>query len=366
MIKVGIIGGGINSAVGKSHLSAIRLSNHYDIVAVSFSRDEIINYETADKEGIIPNKVYTNYEAMIDDNVDVLDAVIILTPTDQHMEQVIYTLKKDINVICEKALASSVDQILNIRKVLNKSKAKLFVIFNYLGYPMVKELRSIIKRGELGEIFSIHVEMPQEGFIKTTNGELNRPQSWRLNDNKLISTLSLDLGVHLHILIKYLTDLEPLNVVAISKSRGQFTEVKNEINSIVEYTEDVICNMWFSKTSLGHRNGMKIRIYGSNGSIFWEQIKPEYLRFNDSEGRRVILDRSSPNIEIANSEVYNIFKGGHPTGFIEALTNYYNDIYMNIMDPGAEKVYGIEESLEGLKLFEAITRSSNTKSWVKV
>ena len=52
MIKVGVIGGGINSAVGNAHFSAIRLSNNYDIVAAAFSRDKNINYETADKIGI--------------------------------------------------------------------------------------------------------------------------------------------------------------------------------------------------------------------------------------------------------------------------------------------------------------------------
>ena len=370
MIKVGVIGGGINSAVGNAHFSAIRLSNNYDIVAAAFSRDKNINYETADKIGITQDKVYSQYEKMIDDNIGILDAVIILTPTDQHMDQVIYALKNNLNVICEKALASSANQIFLIQEALNNSKAKLFVIYNYLGYPMVKELRSIIQNGKLGKIFSIQIEMPQEGFVKTTKGELPMPQSWRLNDNKLVPTLSLDLGVHLHSLIKFITELKPLSVVAVSKSKGCFSEIINEINAIIECSEDVICNMWYSKISLGHRNGMKIRIYGSLASVFWEQIKPEIIIFNDITGNCMLLDRNSPNIEIANSKYYNIFKGGHPAGFIEALTNYYNDIHEGLtkssLSQSNQNVYGIEESIEGLKLFEAINRSSITKNWVEL
>lgn len=370
MLKVGIIGGGINSAVGNAHLAAIRLSNNFQIVAASFSRDNKINTETAETVGISLNKLYSNYEKMIDDNIDMLDFVIILTPTNQHLEQVIYALNKNLNVVCEKALTFSVNNAINIQQVLYKSKAQLFVIYNYLGYPMVKELSAIIEKGEIGNIFSIQIEMPQEGFVKTINGVLSKPQSWRLYDNELIPTLSLDLGVHLHSLIKFITKLVPISVVAISKSRGNFTEITTEINTIIECSNDVICNMWYSKTALGHRNGMKIRVYGSKGSVFWEQINPEYITFNDIEGGHFVLDRNSPKIEIANSNNYNLFKGGHPTGFIEALANYYNDIYKAFINKdiniSKQNVYGIEESIEGLKLFEAINKSSNSKSWEQV
>jgi predicted dehydrogenase len=370
MIKVAIIGGGINSAVGNAHFSALRLSNNYDIVAAAFSRDKNINYETADKIGITQDKVYSQYETMIDDNIGILDAVIILTPTDQHMDQVVYALKNNLNVICEKALAASVNQVFHIQEALSNSKAKLFVIFNYLGYPMVKELRSIIQNGKLGKIFSIQVEMPQEGFVKTIKGELPTPQSWRLTDNKSIPTVSLDLGVHLHSLIKYITELKPLRVVAISKSKGCFSEIVNDINAIIECSEDVICNLWYSKISLGHRNGMKIRVYGSLASVFWEQTNPEFITLNDIYGNCMLIDRNSPNIEIGNSQYYNIFKGGHPAGFIEALTNYYNDINEALtkssLGQSNQNVFGIEESIEGLKLFEAINKSSNTKKWVEL
>jgi predicted dehydrogenase len=366
MLKVGLIGGGVNSAVGNAHLAAIRLSNNFQILAASFSRDEKINNETGEKVGLLHDKIYSDYEKMIDENVDLLDFVIVLTPTDQHVEQVVYALNKNLNVICEKALTSTVSQAFNVKQVLDRSEAQLFVIYNYLGYPMVKELRSIIEKGEIGSIFSMQIEMPQEGFVKTTKGELVKPQSWRLYDNKLIPTLSLDLGVHLHSLILFITKLNPISVFAVSKSKGVFNEIITEINAIVECSKDVTCNMWYSKTSLGHRNGMKIRVYGSKGSVFWEQINPEYITFNGIDGERIILDRNSPRIEIANNNSYNLFKGGHPTGFIEALTNYYNDIHKAFInkriDFSHQNVFGIEESIEGLKLFEAINKSSNSKS----
>jgi predicted dehydrogenase len=370
MLKVCVIGGGINSAVGTAHLAAIRLSNKYEIWGAVFSRDGNTNYESARKYGITDDKIFSCYKEMIDFNCGIIDAVIILTPTTSHIDQVIYSLDKDINVICEKALASSVKEVKVIQKALHKSKASLFVIYNYLGYPMVKEMRSLVNRGRLGKVYSIQVEMPQEGFVKRIKGELATPQKWRLVDNMAIPTISLDLGVHLHSLIKFITQLTPVSVVSLSKSRGAFTQVITEIHTIIEYSDEVMCSMWFGKTSLGHRNGMKLRIYGSDGSVFWEQINPEFVVFNDVEGRVSVLDRNSPDIEIANSIEYNLFKGGHPSGFVEALCNYYLDLYNEVKKPGSdqsnEMVFGILEATEGLRLFEGVQKSSQKRQWISL
>ena len=272
-----------------------------------------------------------------------------------------------IPVICEKALTTSYNEIERIKELGNSNF--ISVVFNYVCYPMLKELKQIIKRGELGKITQVQIEMQQEGFLRLRDGKPMKPQAWRLVDG-IVPTISLDLGSHTYSIVKFLTDETPLETIATENSFGNFPNVIDDINSIIKYSNDVVCNMWYSKISLGHRNGMKIRIYGSLASVFWEQIKPEIIIFNDITGNCMLLDRNSPNIEIANSKYYNIFKGGHPAGFIEALTNYYNDIHEGLtkssLSQSNQNVYGIEESIEGLKLFEAINRSSITKNWVEL
>jgi predicted dehydrogenase len=370
MIKIGIIGGGINSAVGKAHIAALTMTRKFEIIAAAFSRDEQVNFTSGEYYGLSKDKLYIDYQSLIKNTKDKLDFVLILTPTDQHKDQVIYAFKHGINVICEKALTISFEDAEAIKLELISSKLKLYVIYNYIGYPMIKELKQMILHEKVGDIFSIQIEMPQEGFIKRINGNIIVPQEWRLIDHE-IPTISLDLGVHLHVLIYYLTNRSPENVIAISKTRGNFEKIIDDVNAIIHYTNDMVCNMWYSKAALGHRNGLKLRIYGTKGSVYWEQMNPEFIIYNDFEGNSSVIDKSSPNLYIANNKEYNYFKPGHPSGFVEALSNYYFDLSLNFIGQRKNinfypEVFGIEESIEGLKLFSAISKSSLENTWVEI
>ena len=164
--------------------------------------------------------------------------------------------------------------------------------------------------------------MPQEGFSRLdAQGNKPQPQTWRLSDGK-VSTISLDLGVHLHHIIDYLTGEYPLQVVADAASYGWFDDVIDNVSCMLRYSGGLHCQMWYSKSALGQRNGLKVRVYGDKGSAEWLQIQPEELLISTVDGRREILDRAS-SVDVANLDRYNRFKAGHPAGFIEAFANIY-------------------------------------------
>jgi predicted dehydrogenase len=129
--------------------------------------------------------------------------------------------------------------------------------------------------------------------------------------------------------------------------------------------------MWYGKSSLGHRNGLKIRIYGTQGSAEWFQMNPEELIFNTINGERIILDRAS-NISVSNQIRYNRFKSGHPAGFIEAFGNLYVDIAKKLRQyktNGNHQLnwsYTAKQATIGLKIFEAIESSTRDNKWVEI
>jgi len=131
-------------------------------------------------------------------------------------------------------------------------------------------------------------------------------------------------------------------------------------------------NMWYSKIAIGNRNGLKIRLYGQKGSAEWLQEIPEIIKVAYSTGRRCIIDRGNDEVEVCNQQRYTRFKVGHPAGFIEAYANYYQDIANALQNYKKNNTiifkdcFGIEEAYEGMKLFEAIQRSSRSKSWETV
>lgn len=372
-IKVAFLGGGINSAVGSVHRIALEMDKKFELVSGCFSLDQKINESTANEYGIHHSRLYADLQTLLAQEKKNIDAIIILTPTPQHMSDVIACLKASIPVICEKALATSINEAREIRKTLEKTKGFLAVTYNYTGYPMLRELKNIIRHGKLGEIEQIHIEMPQEGFARLNKeGKPQKPQAWRLCD-KTLPTISLDLGVHLHHLIHYLTNEKPLEVVAQQNRFGAFKQVVDNTICIANYTNDLVCNIWYSKSALGHRNGLRVRIYGDQGSAEWYQAAPEELLFYDNLGRQQIIDRANIDVEIANQGRYNRFKAGHPSGFIEAFANHYSDVANSLEafllsgeQPGSDHVFGIENATEGLLMLEAIAQSSKERSWIKI
>ncbi|MEW8218232.1 MAG: Gfo/Idh/MocA family oxidoreductase [Candidatus Thiodiazotropha taylori] len=195
------------------------------------------------------------------------------------------------------------------------------------------------------------------------------PQAWRLHDGE-IPTIYLDLAVHLHQLIHYLTAQHPLEVVADQANYGWFDVIDN-VSCLCRYSEQIMGQIWFSKAALGHRNGLKIRIYGSDASAEWLQTNPEELLISHADGRRQILDRGETT-EVAGADRYSRFKAGHPAGFIEAFANLYQDIangltsYQQSSQWHSDEVFSGELALEGTRMFEAMISSFEQRQWVSI
>lgn len=372
-IKLAVLGGAINSAVGSAHFAAINLSNKFEIVSGCFSRDRNLNIESAEKYNVKKERVYANLYELIENETNLIDAILILTPTNQHKDQIIYCLEKKIPVVCEKALATNNNEVLEIEKTKSENNGFLIVTYNYLGYPMIRELKSLIQSNKLGRIKHIQIEMPQEGFKRlNSNSEPIVPQDWRLKDQE-IPTISLDLGVHLHMMVRYLTGELAQSVCGIQESFGNFSNIIDNVNCLINYTNNISCSMWYSKMALGKRNGMKINIYGEKLSVEWVQESPEYLIVANQYGNITKLDRGSNDILECNKPRYTRFKAGHPAGFIEAFANYYEDVaealndYINTNEVKMYKeCFGIEESIEGLNLLKSIAVSNKSKQWINL
>ncbi|STQ85567.1 Gfo/Idh/MocA family protein [Helicobacter muridarum] len=390
-LRLAFIGGSVESAVGKTHYIATKMDREFSLRAACFSTNEDINAISAKafSDDAQTLRLYYNYKDLLQSEKGNIDAICVLTPTPIHKEMVIESLLQGYAVICEKTLALSLSEALEIMAILKQTNGFLAVIYNYTGYPMLRELKSRIKANHLGRIHSIHIEMPQEGFIKCDDyGNAIKPQDWRLKDS-YIPIVSLDLGIHCQNIISFLTDSIPLECIALSASYGNFANVIDDVNILARYQStiysDIHVNMWFSKSALGFRNGLQVRIQAENYSAIWLQTNPEILLLSDKRGQKYIVDRASPNCLEANKHRYNRFKAGHPAGFIEAFANYYSDIaselraYIQsktgdrslnvdssnkdfIRDFDSPYIFGIYESLLGLAFFEGAQKSLSTRS----
>ena len=356
-LNIGFVGGGMNSAVGYTHYLASRLDGRFNVSAGCFSRNNILNDQTATKFGVPQSRCYQTLETLLTAEADLLDAVCVLTPTPNHAQTVVKALSEGYDVICEKAMATSTSEARLIREALSRSGRKMMVIFNYVGYPMVREARAIIDSGSLGDIQQIFCEMPQEGFAK----EGASPQAWRRQDYE-IPCVSLDLGVHVHQLIHFLTGWRIcLSLMAKEANFGKVPGVIDTVNLIGEYQGGILANLMWSKAALGHSNGLRFRIFAERGSLEWCQSNPEILMLCDSEGIRRSLERGQPRLLEANKPRYNRFKAGHPAGFVEAFANIYYEFYEILIGQQTDlcESFSVETAEDGLAFLTLVHEKSN-------
>ncbi|RXI30273.1 oxidoreductase [Arcobacter aquimarinus] len=370
-LKLAFIGGSINSAIGYTHYIASQMDHLFVVSAGCFSKNNEINKKTALTWGIDEKHLYSNWKELLEKEINEIDALVILTPTPNHYEMIMKALDFGYSIISEKALASTHEEGLEISKKVEEKKAFFAVTHNYTGYPMLRELQNMIQDNKLGKITNINIEMPQESFARLINGEKPKPQNWRLDDGK-IPGISLDLGAHLQHIVYFLTNENPFELVADETSFGWFPQVVDNISCIARFKSGMRCQMWYGKSAIGHRNGLRVRVYGTKASAEWFQMNPEEFLFHTIDGDRIIIDRVSSNVKVSNQYRYNRFKAGHPAGFVEAFGNLYFDIAEKLTQyklDGNHKIdwsYDVEQATIGLEVFEAIKTSSKENRWVKL
>ncbi len=371
-LKLGMIGGGVNSSIGYTHVCASQMDKAWQLTCGAFSSKFSINAESGEHYGVDKDRVYDSWQELLNQEVGNIDAIAILSPTPQHEDMIIAALKLGIPVICEKAITYNLASLYRIKSVLEKTNGFLCVTYNYSAYPMVRELRTRILRRELGELKQIQIEMPQESMIRgAKSAKPSESKSWHACDGD-IPTIHLDLTTDVHQMIYFLTKRHPISVRAEQNNFGRYPNVVDDISSLIEYEDCFHARTWVSKSALGSKNGLSFRIYGEHASASWQQSEPETLLINYSDGRREIVERGS-FCYTANAPRYNRYKPGHPSGFIEAFGNLYTDfanavIYrknhrsypMNDLDlyNGA---YSLNTAQEGLEMMEAMNKSSNSK-----
>lgn len=358
-LKCGIIGAGINSEIGKIHLSSILIDNLWEITAASFSQNKQINYLTAQYYNLNNTKIYQDYKKLISENKNILDVIIIVTPTFDHYKIINHLSKFNIPIISEKPLVSSLKEIdLLKRKIDNK---KILTVYNYSCYPAIKNIKEEISKGSIGKINKILLDYNLDSFINSNS----RPRKWRLKDKK-VPTILLDLGCHIFQMIYFLTDLKPLSVVSSFNSLGVYKKLIDNCSCLFKIGNKIEGIISISKTDVGNKNGLSFKIIGDKGSVEWSNTTPENYILSKLN-QKILVDRSHFNKKIQNR--YSRFKPGHPEGFLEGFANMYRDFYEIIKSKKMNKhskYFDFKLSYHCQQFLNCISISFKSKKWVKI
>ena len=372
-LKLGIIGGGPNSWIGHVHRIASRFDDRYILVAGVFSRNSKKSISFGKSLGIDPQRCYSNYSEMADKENKLknkIDVVAIMTPPGSHQKIAEKFIDKNIHIISDKPFAANLTQAKSLfKKIKSNKKIKYALTHNYSAYPMVREAKILVGKGKIGKIEYVNFEYIQDWSDGKKFNSINAKKlfDWKLDPKIVgISTVLNELGSHGYHLAMYISGLKAKKVFADISQTSKKIKMDNNAQILIEFEKGAKGMFWTSTNTKGGVYGLRIRVFGTKGSMEWIQNEPGYLRLNPSKGAVKILERGFHDAKVSKN--FSRIKYGHPEGYLDAFSNIYKEFAESLLSNRSKKnFYPNEyEGLETAKFINACKISSKNKSWVKI
>lgn len=375
-LRLGMVGGGQGAYIGNIHRIAARQDGAWQLVAGAFDVDAARGHSFAAAEGLDPSRSYDDYKAMIAGELareDRIDAVAICTPNFTHFPISKAFLEAGFNVICEKPLTATLEDAVELEKLVRESGQFMGVTYTYSGYPMVHHARQMVAAGDLGKIRTVQVEYPLEWMATAIENEGNAQAAWRTDPKKNGRGGSIgDIGTHAYHLAGFVSGLKLEALAADLATFVQGRALDDNAHVMLRYEGGARGLLWSSQVALGSSNGVRLRVFGEKASLTWFQEQPNELIHARLNGRTELIKRGADDLSEA-AKVRTRTPPGHPEGYLEAFSNLYAGFSEAIRarhDGRTPTAIGIDiptayDGLKGVAFVEAVVDSSEMSSkWV--
>ena len=181
-LRYGMVGGGPGAFIGDVHRKAIAMDGKAEIVCGSFSQNYENTLATGDSLRLPRERLYRTFKEMIHAEAgrpDRPDFISIVTPNSAHYAAAKLALEHGFAVVCEKPLATNSGDAASLARLVHEKGLLFCVTYAYSGYPMVKHIRDVVARGELGEIRFVNGEYPQEWLATKLEDTGQKQAAWR-------------------------------------------------------------------------------------------------------------------------------------------------------------------------------------------
>ncbi|MFA3782998.1 Gfo/Idh/MocA family protein [Melioribacteraceae bacterium 4301-Me] len=253
--NIGIIGlGGIAQLV---HLPILSKIKDVNILAVSEINKSRLN-TVSEKFGIL--KKFTDYREML--AVPELDAVIIATPTDTHVDIITDCVKANKSILVEKPMVRSYEEAELVRNLLLNSNITFMVGMNLRYRPDAMLLKSLLNSGELGDLFFIKCS-----WLRKQSSD----QQWFLNKSKSGGGVIIDLGIVLIDLALWLNNFIPVESVSAQSFHHHTTDVEDSAVGFIRMKNLAVMTFEVSWSLHSEVDSFSLTVYGTKGTA---QLNP--------------------------------------------------------------------------------------------
>ena len=370
-LRLGMIGGGQGAFIGAVHRLSARMDDKYEFVAGCLSSTPKKAELSAKELGLDLKRSYPDYKTMAEKESqrdDGIEVVSIVTPNHMHAGPAIEFLKKDIHVICDKPMTATMEDAHELMKAIKLSNGHFFLTHNYSGYPVIREMRSLVKNGELGNLRIVKGAYLQ-GWLgsKEEDSGSNKQAEWRTDPTRSGVAGSVgDIGSHTMHLLEFITGLKCESVAADLTTFVEGRQLDDDASIMIRMNNNVKGNLSISQIATGQENNFTISIYGEKGALHWSQENPNYARFSKIGSADQIITRGGV-IQNKNSFAPIRVPPGHPEGYLEGFAQIYSDaadIILNHKNKNQllDLLPGGQSGLQIMKFINASVNSSKNNS----
>ena len=373
-IKLGFVGGGNDSLIGVLHKVAAVMFDRYHLVGGVFSSNKDVNVKTADDLGLDQSRIYNDFEEMIDaeskvDLSEKIEAVCILTPNFLHFPMAKKFLENGFHVICEKPLSISLKQAQELKSIKDSKNLVFAVTHTYTGYPMVRQMTKMISDGIIGDIQRVDSTYFQGWINDIIHDKDKRNSTWRLNPEVSgISSCLADIGTHAFNMLELVCGMKVKKILADLNNLYEDNPLDIDVSVLVRMENGSKGTIRSTQIATGLENNLNISVYGSKGSLTWEQENPNYLYYYTNDKPLQVLKPGHPynsKISLDGTKL----PAGHPEGIFDAMGNIYRGVARAIRGEKNEKgeFPTIEEGVRGMDFIEkAVESNENGNIWLEL
>lgn len=371
----GMIGGGEGSQIGPAHRLGSGLDGEFDFVAGALDHRADAGREYAQRLGVSKDRAYGDWREMLageSTRDDRIDLVTIATPNATHYEIAKAFLAAGFHVLCEKPMTVTVAESEEIVQLAESSGKICAVNYGYTGYSLVRHMRAMVARGDLGKVRVVVAEFSHGHHADAADAENPRVR-WRYDPAQMgVSAQFADCGIHALHMASFVTNQEVTKLSADFASTLPIRELEDD--AMVNFRMDggIVGRLWTSSVAVGRMHGLTIQVFGEKGGLRWAQEQPNQLVWTPTGGRNQIIERGEAGLSPEADRASRVTMG-HAEGMPLAFANIYSDLAECIRaekegrpaDPAASLYPTAEDGLRSMAaVHSAVASAKADGAWV--
>ncbi len=371
----GMIGGGQGSQIGPAHRLGAAIGGGFDFVAGALDHRPDEGRAYAKSLGVADARAYGDWREMLAGERDRdarIDLVTVATPNATHFEITKAFLEAGFHVLCEKPMTMTVEEGEDIVRVARSMERICAVNYGYTGYPLVRHMRAMVARGDLGKIRVIVAEFAHGHHADAADADNPRVR-WRYDPAQAgVSAQFADCGIHALNMASFVASDEVERLSADFASTIPSRELEDD--AMVNFRMDggAVGRLWTSSVAVGRMHGLTLQVFGEKGGLRWAQEQPNQLIWTPTSGRNQIIERGEAGLSPEADRASRVTMG-HPEGMPLAFSNIYADLAEVIgaanagltPDPAADLFPKAEDGLRSMAAVHACVASAKADGqWV--